>query len=526
MASVTGFSQYQRPPSTSERIGSAFGAGIGKGISDASSMALQARMSEMFVQREADKNLPMARVLAKRLGGIPEDQIEGVSQMLARDPQGMMTLIQELPMRQGINDVAGGGIPANRLFGTESQGQEGEQFQGQPQSSQQVSGVPLQTPSSLTQARAPEPIPMKIAKGTVGPQNITQEMAAQAATPSVEESVQSVQAPNATPRVPQQQPGQQTSQAQPQSQDTVRWENITPEQLQRYTATLPVKQAKMAIDAWNKAQDRALRERTASAAERKATVAERKEERESGQSELKMKEARPDVKKLRERMGALREQVRKYDESFKDAKKAIQTGDTNNWGQFFVNKFDVDPLKAPATQLMNVASKEFIRGSMMGISAKAQNQWIEQRFASMFPTAGSRADSQETVLASLQRSNDISRKEIELYDKYDEQYARDPQKIDKAVQSELRKYTDERDDKLSYHLSLIKDKYATSGDIYGGDRATQGEYITPKKLSAFIAKNQGDKARAIKQLLELGYRAPTTEQLYEWKDMLQEYSKP
>lgn len=257
MVDVINVQNTPRKPSA----GALFGSGFGQGVGQVSTAYLENKMKEMFIQREADKNLPMAKILAKKLGANP-GEIEGISQMLARQPAIMGKIIEDLPMRGVQEDIAGGGIPANRLYGTG--GGSGTEDQGQPFESQQApqqnfrqqtSGPPLQTPSSLTPAKAPDPIPMRIVNGQVGPQNIAQEMAAQQRTPSVQESLQSVQAPQQTAAMTPPRPQQPGQAPQPQGQETIPFEQITPQQLQEYVRTLPAKAVKPVIDAWNKAQD-------------------------------------------------------------------------------------------------------------------------------------------------------------------------------------------------------------------------------------------------------------------------------
>ena len=69
-------------------FGAGFSAGVGEGIAQGSQMFLQHKMNEMFTQREADKNLPAAKLLAAHMK-FQGEEANAVAQLLARNPQKM-----------------------------------------------------------------------------------------------------------------------------------------------------------------------------------------------------------------------------------------------------------------------------------------------------------------------------------------------------------------------------------------------------------------------------------------------------
>ena len=221
-------------------------------------------------------------------------------------------------------------------------------------------------------------------------------------------------------------------------------------------------------------------------------------------------------KDYREKISAQKDQVAKEERSLSLAKRAIESGKTNSFAQWAANKWGIDPAKSTDSQLLDLASKEFTIGSLKQVSAKGVNQWLEQRFARMFPLIGTSKQAQETLLAAHQRELNMMKKENELYDKYSDIY-NDPQKIERAVYKELQNYGKEEEERLAYQFSLIKDKHSPKADLYSNENATPGEYVTDDKAKAFKYKNNGDEIVAIKKLKELGYKIPTQEQLDKWE---------
>ena len=283
---------------------------------------------------------------------------------------------------------------------------------------------------------------------------------------------------------------------------------------------------KLLINAREKQRDQRLKEEGLENQERRTGIEEEKLGISKEGQSLKEKQFKEgSVKGYREEMEGKRKQVLEDRDSLSLARRAMQMGDTSSWTQFFANKYGLDPLKSTASQLMNLASKEFIRGSLHGISARAQNQWIEQRFMSMFPSVGTKDDAKESIIEALERGTDVKEKEVELYDHYSDIFEKNPNKIARNVDRDLKKYISDRDDQMSYNFSRIKDKYSSPEALYSDDKPIKGEYITPEKISAFTKKYNGDKLKAQNELLKLGYRIPSAEQYLRWKQRGEQYGK-
>lgn len=274
------------------------------------------------------------------------------------------------------------------------------------------------------------------------------------------------------------------------------------------------------IEAYNEERDPKVKKEIYSTVKdlNKQILDQKKEEREARNEAREVRaEQNTMLKPYIDRAKELRQQNQKDRESLLLARKAINMGDTNSWSQFFAQRYGADPLKSSATQLLSLASKEFTIGSLKNISAKAQNQWIEQRFTSMFPSVGSKKDAQETNLAVLERTAAIKEKELDLYENYTDKFRNNPEKIDKYVAKDLRKFEADTEDQLSYELSKIKDRYSTPEQLYSVDKPINGEYITPEKFAAFTKKYNGDKLKAQNELVKLGYRMPSKKQYEAWR---------
>jgi hypothetical protein len=479
-------------------------------------MALQAKMSEMFEQKAADKNLPMARLLAKRLGGIPEDQIEGVSQMLARNPQGMMTLIQELPMRETQEMLAGGEIP---IGGGAASGASIEPQQPSQGYGQQVSGPPLQTPSSLTRARTPEPIPMKIARGTVGPQNITQETAAQAIIPSVQQSLASVQAPqqSATGQAQIQQQAVQNAPLSGQGPRGIPLAEATPKQLQEYVRTLPAKAVKPVVDAWKWAQknrreeeELALRKREVSAKEAKVF----KDTTQKGTADFieKTRKEAEDIPEQQALLSRMKENIVRM-----------------NTGFFSLDNLadltHVDAFRTARGAELFAAAKEYWLKDLKGTGGQ-KNMMLEKVLFSVLPNAGKRAEANLGFADLQQMKIDLSLGKWKIMQELRPQYtSKDGVVSDDlrdAVNKRFLEYADEVQNHTAYRIQrdsefgkddsdYRREMVTTTGDM----KHVKDVYLTPGRAAYLKNVARGDSEKAARLAIKLGYKIPKSDWMKE-----------
>ena len=92
MASFINIPPPQRGPSIGERIGSAFGQGLGGAIQEGSSRFLQGKINQMFANQERERLLPIAQKLTRSFN-LPDE----VAPLIAENPSFLPTLLQTMP---------------------------------------------------------------------------------------------------------------------------------------------------------------------------------------------------------------------------------------------------------------------------------------------------------------------------------------------------------------------------------------------------------------------------------------------
>lgn len=233
--------------------------------------------------------------------------------------------------------------------------------------------------------------------------------------------------------------------------------------------------------------------------ERKIAAAEKAQEfKEKAFEEKKIEPLRKDVE-------SERSSIQGEESSLNLAEQALKMGGTSDWSQFLATRYDLDPLITPSSKLLSLASKEFLTGGLSNISAKGTNMFIEKRFLSMFPSIGSKEDSNESAIAALKRNLDVKKKKVELFDELQDRVPSN--KLSSEIDKRLKTYTIHRNEKLAYDLSKIRDKYLEKKELKSLKKATPGDYLTQDRANA-LTDLTGSPEKAQKLAIKLGYKLP------------------
>lgn len=180
-------------------------------------------------------------------------------------------------------------------------------------------------------------------------------------------------------------------------------------------------------------------------------------------------------------------------------------------------------LMSPEGALLIAASKENLIANMSRVSARAQNQWLEQRINSIFPQIGHSQAANEELIALLEG-------ELALDQAYVDAYAN-------IKAQDIEKYGYPRGDIRDRAYEAIKDQEADiynrtaykTRQIYEADKGPewlkrhanekvpQGTYLTPEMNEILVKQAGGDHEKAAKNAQRLGYEAISPEDIKRWQ---------
>ena len=221
---------------------------------------------------------------------------------------------------------------------------------------------------------------------------------------------------------------------------------------------------------------------------------------------------------------ALRESVPRKEIALNLAKDAVQSGEV---GSFSLNnlaeRFNLPELKTAKGSQLITAGKENLIGNLTAISAKAQNQWIEQRFNSMFPQIGQSEEANETIGTMLEANieidraylnafNELEKKDIETYGYIRNDIDRRAHEIAESKQEEIL-------NKSSYRLREIyeREKGPTGLQKNTNQKVPKGTPLTLQNAKVMSLKFDRDFDRAIEHAKKMGYRIPSNEEFERWQ---------
>ena len=230
------------------------------------------------------------------------------------------------------------------------------------------------------------------------------------------------------------------------------------------------------------------------------------------------------AEKAQEEANTIRDSLRSKEMSLRLSREAIETGETGpvSWANIAQRLGVPEFMNAAGTQL-NQAGKEFFFGNLMRVSAKAQNQWLEQRMTKLF------ADIGDPKINAMMK-NTILEGETELNNAYLNSFDRlkneDMQKYG-YVKNDIKERA-YKDSEIQSQKIMDKISFKTR-ELYEEEKGAQwlidnamkkvpkGTILTPKMIKV-LADNyyDKDKKQALINAKKIGYRIPKEEELKSW----------
>ncbi len=169
------------------------------------------------------------------------------------------------------------------------------------------------------------------------------------------------------------------------------------------------------------------------------------------------------AKKAVEKVDGLRESIPKKETALSLARDAIEQG---NLGYFSKDKLaDITGISAFRTakgaQLLT-AAKENLLSNMSRVSARAQNQWFEQRLASMFPQIGNTDEANLSIQEMIEGEVAMDNAYLKEFDRIaaedNQKYGYERKDIEKRARDASKFAEKEIFDRTTYRLKELQEK--------------------------------------------------------------------
>ena len=226
--------------------------------------------------------------------------------------------------------------------------------------------------------------------------------------------------------------------------------------------------------------------------------------------------------KQEEKMAGLREAIPKKKSALRHARSAVESGQV---GAFSINQIADslggaigDTLRTAKGSQLVTAGKENLLGNMARVSAKAQNQWFEQRLASMFPRVGQTQEAnlaiQEMLEAELVMEDAYLKKFDELSASDEALYGYPKKDVDRRARQAVEHLEDVSFNRSAYRLRQLEEsELGRDGMRKNLSKKVQpGTPMTLEMGALFIDRFKDPKV-ALDNAKKLGYSVPNGEDL-------------
>lgn len=222
---------------------------------------------------------------------------------------------------------------------------------------------------------------------------------------------------------------------------------------------------------------------------------------------------------------ARKEKVRTKEGALQLANEAIETGETGPFSWANISKrLDIPELMNAAGTQLTQAGKDLFFGNMMRVSAKAQNQWLEQRITRLAAEVGDPEINALMKNTMLQSELDLDKAYINSYEKIAKEDMDNFGYVRKDIQERAYK------DSEAAAQEIMKRTSFQTRELYEREKGTdklleetekrvpKGTYLTPLMANVFATKTkEGDYQSILKRARALGYKIPTKEEMEIWQ---------
>lgn len=227
--------------------------------------------------------------------------------------------------------------------------------------------------------------------------------------------------------------------------------------------------------------------------------------------------------KAEEKAAGLRDSLPKKEMALTMARDAIATGEV---GGFSINnlaeRLNIPELKTAKGAQLITASKEALLGNLAKISAKAQNQWMEQRLNSMFPSIGQTQEANETILTMLDAETKMDKAYLEAFNEISDNDIKEHGYVKNDIDKRASELANSKNDAIlnetSYKLrqAYEKEKGALGVEKEIGKKVPKGTPLTLEAARIMLKKNKNDFDVTERNAEKLGYRIPSPQEIRQW----------
>jgi len=223
-------------------------------------------------------------------------------------------------------------------------------------------------------------------------------------------------------------------------------------------------------------------------------------------------------------VSGLRKSVPKMKNALALSRDAVESGEVGRFSLAnLAERTGIHELQTAKGAALVTAGKENLFGNLSRASAKAQNQWLEQRMTTMFPRIGQDEEANETVQSILEGEVALDEAYLNAYNqlaKEDwEKYGYVRGDIEQRAREAFAPMEEKIVDKTSFKTREVyeREKGLTWLSEHANQKVSKGTYLTPQMLKVMKNKAGGDIETAIKNAKRLGYTIPNQEEILEWR---------
>lgn len=232
-------------------------------------------------------------------------------------------------------------------------------------------------------------------------------------------------------------------------------------------------------------------------------------------------------KKAEEEAEGIRSSLSRKQNSLNFARDAIESSDMSYFSpDKLADATGIDLFRTAKGAQLVTAGKENLLSNMSRVSARAQNQWFEQRLNSMFAKIGQSKEANLTVQEMLEGEVAIDSLYLKEFDKIAERDMEDygyvKKDISKRAHDAIKPLEKEIMKRSSYRMKEIeeKEKGLSSMKKQVGKNVSKGTPFTLAMAKLYIEKF-GDKALDVAE--KNGYSVPTYEEFGTYQERPQQF---
>ena len=221
---------------------------------------------------------------------------------------------------------------------------------------------------------------------------------------------------------------------------------------------------------------------------------------------------------------AIRNSLRPKEASIRLAEEAIATDETGPLSMANIaNRLGIPELMNAAGTELNQAGKEFFIGTLSRVSAKAQNQWLEQRISQLFSQVGDPKINAMMKTTMLKAELKANRAYLNEYDRL--------AKEDLAQYGYIKKDIEQRAYEASEdaHSQIINETSYKTRQLYEQEKGydwlkknimkkvPKGTYLTEDMARILNNEYKNDYEKVLENAEKLGYTIPSKQDKESWE---------